>query len=309
MTIAGHKMQLSGRRDSTLAGIGLMCLAVVCFALCDATAKWLSGHINVFMVVWARYVVQLVLALVLFNPWTVPGLMRTRRPWLQLFRSALLFACTALNFCALQYLQLDQTVSIMFSTPFFVALFAGPMLGEWIGVRRWAAILVGFAGIILVARPGVGGIHPAALLMLAAAVCYSLYGITTRMLAATDASQTTLVYSSLVGALAASVPLFWMWETPREPLVLGAMLELGAVVGAGHFLLILAHARAPAATLSPFIYTQIISMIILGWLLFGNLPNAWTLTGAAVVVSSGIYLLLQERKDRARKTPCATTPD
>ncbi|OYZ92746.1 MAG: EamA family transporter [Xanthobacter sp. 17-67-6] len=309
MTIAGHKMQLSGRRDSTLAGIGLMCLAVVCFALCDATAKWLSGHINVFMVVWARYVVQLVLALVLFNPWTVPGLMRTRRPWLQLFRSALLFACTALNFCALQYLQLDQTVSIMFSTPFFVALFAGPMLGKWIGVRRWAAILVGFAGIILVARPGVGGIHPAALLMLAAAVCYSLYGITTRMLAATDASQTTLVYSSLVGALAASVPLFWMWETPREPLVLGAMLELGAVVGAGHFLLILAHARAPAATLSPFIYTQIISMIILGWLLFGNLPNAWTLTGAAVVVSSGIYLLLQERRDRARKTLYATTPD
>ncbi|OYY77249.1 MAG: EamA family transporter, partial [Rhizobiales bacterium 35-66-30] len=230
-------------------------------------------------------------------------------PWLQLFRSALLFACTALNFCALQYLQLDQTVSIMFSTPFFVALFAGPMLGEWIGVRRWAAILVGFAGIILVARPGVGGIHPAALLMLAAAVCYSLYGITTRMLAATDASQTTLVYSSLVGALAASVPLFWMWETPREPLVLGAMLELGAVVGAGHFLLILAHARAPAATLSPFIYTQIISMIILGWLLFGNLPNAWTLTGAAVVVSSGIYLLLQERRDRARKTLYATTPD
>ncbi|MFG1427348.1 DMT family transporter [Roseixanthobacter glucoisosaccharinicivorans] len=309
MTIAGHKVQVSRRRDSTLVGIGLMCLAVVCFALCDATAKWLSGHINVFMVVWARYVVQFVLALVVFNPWTVPGLMRTRRPWLQLFRSALLFACTALNFCALQYLQLDQTVSIMFSTPFFVALFAGPMLGEWIGMRRWAAILVGFAGIILVARPGVGGIHPAALLMLAAAVCYSLYGITTRMLAATDASQTTLFYSSLVGALVASVPLLWVWETPREPMVFGAMLELGAVVGAGHFLLILAHARAPAATLSPFIYTQIISMIVLGWLMFGNLPSGWTLAGAAVVVSSGIYLLLQERKDRARKTLYATTPE
>ncbi|MFG1424343.1 DMT family transporter [Roseixanthobacter liquoris] len=309
MTIAGHKVQVSGRGDSTLAGIGLMCLAVVCFALCDATAKWLSGHINVFMVVWARYMVQLVLALLVFNPWTVPGLMRSRRPWLQLFRSALLFACTMLNFYALQYLQLDQTVSIMFSTPFFVALFAGPMLGEWIGIRRWAAILVGFSGIILVARPGVGGIHPAALLMLAAAVCYSLYGITTRMLAATDASQTTLLYSALVGAIAASLPLFWVWETPREPLVLGAMLELGAVVGAGHFLLILAHARAPAATLAPFIYTQIISMIVLGWLLFGNLPNGWTLTGAAVVVGSGIYLLLQERRARARNTLYATTPD
>ncbi|MFG1398934.1 DMT family transporter [Roseixanthobacter pseudopolyaromaticivorans] len=309
MNIAGHKVQVSGRRDSTLVGIGLMCLAVICFALSDATAKWLSGHVNVFVVVWARYVVQFVLALLVFNPWTVPGLMRTRRPGLQLFRSALLFACTALNFYALQYLQLDQTVSIMFSTPFFVALFAGPMLGEWIGVRRWAAILVGFAGIVLVARPGVGGIHPAALLSLAAAVCYSLYGITTRMLAATDASQTTLFYSSLVGAVVASVPLFWVWETPHEPMVFGAMLELGVVVGAGHFLLILAHARAPAATLSPFIYTQIISMIVLGWLMFGNLPSGWTLAGAAVVVSSGIYLLLQERKDRARKTLYATTPE
>ncbi|MFG1462681.1 DMT family transporter [Xanthobacter sp. DSM 24535] len=299
----------AARHDAPLVGIGLMCLAVMCFALCDATAKWLSGHINVFVVVWARYVVQFVLALLIFNPWTVPGLIRTRRPLLQLSRSALLFACTALNFYALQYLQLDQTVSIMFSTPFFIALFAGPMLGEWVGLRRWVAILIGFAGIVLVARPGVGGIHPAALLSLAAALCYSLYGITTRMLAASDTSQTTLFYSSLVGTIAASVPLAWVWETPHDPLVFGGMLELGLIAGIGHFLLILAHARAPAATLAPFIYTQIVSMIILGWLLFGNLPSAWTLAGAAVVVGSGIYLLLQERKDRASKTLEATTPD
>ncbi|TCT06611.1 threonine/homoserine efflux transporter RhtA [Aquabacter spiritensis] len=276
-----------------------MCLAVASFAVTDATAKWLSGHTSVFMIVWARYVVHFAFSLIVFNPWTVPGLLRTRRPVLQLVRSALLFATTALNFFALQFLQLDQTVSIMFSTPFFVALFAGPMLGEWVGPRRWAAILVGFAGILLVAQPG-EGIHPAALLSLAAAITYSLYGITTRMLAPYDPTPTTLFYSALVGSIVATLPLPFVWETPHEPMVYAAMLELGAVAGTGHFMLILAHARAPAATLAPFIYLQILGMVALGWLLFNDVPSLWTLAGAAIVVASGVYLLLQERRQRAQ---------
>lgn len=282
--------------SSTLAGIGFMCLAVMSFALTDATAKWLSGHVNVLMVVWARYVVHFAVSLMVFNPWTVPGLLRTTRPWLQLGRSALLFATTALNFAALQFLQLDQTVSIMFSTPFFVALFAGPMLGEWVGVRRWIAILVGFAGILLVVRPGTGGIHPAALLSMCAAGTYALYSITTRMLAPSDRSTTTLFYSALVGTLVASAPLPFVWEPPRDLSVVCAMAGLGIIAGVGHFVLILAHARAPAATLAPFIYTQILAMVALGWLVFGQVPSLWTVAGAAVVISSGIYLLLRERQ-------------
>ncbi len=282
---------------SNLVGIGLMCLAVMSFAVTDATAKWLGGHTSVFMVVWSRYVIHFAFSLIVFNPWTVPGLLRTRRPGLQLLRSFLLFSTTALNFFALQYLQLDQTVSIMFSAPFFVALFAGPLLGEWIGAKRWAAILVGFAGILLVTQPG-QGIHWAAIFCLGAAIAFALYGITTRMLAPYDSSPTTLFYSSLVGSIAASLPLPFVWVTPTEPMVYAAMLELGAVAGAGHFLLILAHARAPAATLAPFIYIQIIAMVALGWLVFGDVPSLWTLAGAAIVVGSGIYLLLQERRER-----------
>lgn len=270
------------------------------FAITDATAKWLGGHVNVLMVVWARYVIHFAVSLVVFNPWTVPGLLRTSRLGLQLVRSALLFATTALNFTALQFLQLDQTVSIMFSAPFFVALFAGPMLGEWIGANRWAAILVGFAGILLVVQPGTGGIHPAALLSLAAAMTYALYGITTRMLASTDSSTTTLFYSSLVGSIAASLPMPFVWQTPTEPMVYAAMLELGVIAGAGHFLLIMAHSRAPAATLAPFIYAQILAMVVLGWLVFGQVPSRWTVAGATVVVVSGIYLLFQERAARAK---------
>ncbi|GGF76427.1 hypothetical protein GCM10007301_40430 [Azorhizobium oxalatiphilum] len=292
--------------SSTMLGIGLMCLAVMSFAITDATAKWLSGHINVAMVVWARYVIHFLLALMVFNPWTVPGILRTRKPLLQLGRSALLFGCTALNFSALQFLQLDQTVSIMFSAPFFVALFAGPLLGEWVGARHWVAISFGFAGILLVAQPGAGGIHPAALLSLAASVCYALYSIITRMLANHDPSATTLFYSSLVGSIAASIPLPFLWETPSEPLVYGAMLELGAVAGVGHMLLIVAHRHAPAATLAPYLYVQIVAMVGLGWLLFAQVPSAWTVAGAAVVVASGIYLLLNERRERAARTLDAT---
>jgi len=290
--------QSAGAHASAFVGIGLMCLAVMTFALTDTTAKWLGGHTSVFVVVWARYVIHFLFSLAVFNPWTVPGLLRTRRPLLQIGRSTLLFLTTALNFTALQFLQLDQTVSIMFSVPFFIALFAGPLLGERVGVRRWVAILVGFSGILLVVRPGGGGIHPAALLCLGAAATYALYAITTRMLARTDSSATTLFYSSLVGSIAASLPLPLVWETPREPLVIGAMLGLGIVAGVGHFLLILAHARAPAATLAPFIYTQIVSMIALGWLVFGQVPSPWTLAGACVVIASGGYLLVMEHRSR-----------
>jgi len=287
---------------SSLIGIGLMCLAVLSFAVTDTTAKWLGQHTSVLVVIWARYVVQFVMSFAVVNPWTVPGLLRTTRPVLQLVRSALLFATTALNFTALHFLQLDQTVSIMFSAPFFVALFAGPLLGEWVGVRHWAAILVGFCGILLVVRPGVGGIHPAAFLSLGAAAAYALYSITTRMLAPYDRTETTLFYSALVGSIAATLPLPLVWEVPTEPLVYGAMLELGIIAGAGHYFLILAHARAQAATLAPYIYTQILGMIALGWLVFGDVPTPWTLAGAAVVIASGIYLLLHERRERARRT-------
>lgn len=281
-----------------LAGIGLMCLAVMTFAVTDTTAKWLGAHISVFMVVWARYVVHFLCSLAVFNPWTVPGLLKTGRPLLQILRSAMLFLTTALNFTAVQFLQLDQTVSIMFSVPFFISLFAGPLLGERVGARRWVAIMVGFSGILLVVRPGLGGIHPAAFLSLGAAATYALYAVTTRMLARTDSSETTLFYSSLVGSIAATLPLPFVWETPQDPVVIGAMLEIGVVAGVGHFLMILAHARAPAATLAPFIYTQIFAMILFGWLIFGQAPTLWTLAGACVVIASGGYLLLMERRNR-----------
>jgi drug/metabolite transporter (DMT)-like permease len=283
-------------RRQRLTGIALMCGAVACFACLDATAKYLNQHMDTLQVVWARYASAFLLALVIYNPMSHPGLMRTARPMLQVARSALLLGSTFLNFFAIRYLQLDQALAIMFSTPFLVAVLAGPMLGEWVGWRRWAAILVGFAGVIVVTRPGAGGIHPAALFSLGGALCYAVYGISTRVLARTDSNETTLFYSNLVGALAMTPVLPFVWSAPTSLLVVLLMIAGGAFGSLGHYFLIAGHRLAPASVLSPYIYTQLVWAATLGYLVFGNVPSRWTLAGAAIVIASGLYLLYRERR-------------
>jgi drug/metabolite transporter (DMT)-like permease len=246
-------------------------------------------------VVWARYMSAFALAVILLDPVGRPNVMRTARPWLQLFRSALLLASTMMNFVALRYLQLDQTMAIMFCTPFLVALLGGPLLGEWIKWRRWTAIIVGFCGVLLVARPGAGGIHPAALLILAAAFCYAIYTVTTRILSRSDSDETTNFYSNLVGAAVITVAVPFFWTSQSDPTIILMMCSMGLFSGMGHYLLIRAHRLGPAAVLAPFIYTEIVWMIALGYLVFGDVPNSWTLAGVAVVIASGLYLLYRER--------------
>ena len=209
----------------------------------------------------------------LSNPITTPKLLTTTRPFLQLGRSTLLLVSTALNFFALRYLQLDEALAILFSTPFLVALLCGPLLGEWVGWRRWTAISVGFLGVLLVARPGFGGLHPAALLSLGSAVCYALYVISTRMLARSDSSETTLFYSNLVGAVAMLPVIPFVWTPPDNAFVMALMVLVGALGSGGHYLLIRGHRLAPASTLAPFIYTQMVWTTTLGFLVFGDVPH------------------------------------
>ena len=292
-------------RRQRLTGIALMCGAVALFALLDATAKYLSDQMYTAQIVAARYVTAFLLAMVVVNPVTRPRLMVTRRPVLQIIRSILMLATTAFNFIAVRYLQLDQTLAIMFSAPFLVALLAGPVLGEKLDWRRWTAICVGFAGVLLVTRPGLGGIHPAALLMFAAALCYAVYGIMTRALARSDSNETTLFYTNLVGVMIMLPVLPFVWTPPQDALSWGLMLVLGFLGGLGHYFLIVAHRLAPASVLSPFIYSQMVWMIALGFIVFGDVPNGWTLVGASVVIASGLYLISLER----RRRPIPPAPD
>jgi drug/metabolite transporter (DMT)-like permease len=270
-------------RATRLAGIGLMCMALMCFACLDAIAKTLNPLIGPIPTTFARYLSSVVLVTLVLNPWSQPGIFITKKPWMQWVRSFLLFGSTILNFVALQYLQLTETMSIMFVAPLLVALLSGPLLGEWVGARRMAAIAVGFSGVLIVTRPGFGGMH------------WALFAILTRILSRHDSSGTTMVYSGLGGLaiLSPVVPFFWKW--PESASVWLLMLLIGVFGSLGHWLLILAHKRAPAPVLSPFIYSQMIWMILLGWLIFDDLPDRWTLTGASVVIASGLYLLHRER--------------
>jgi drug/metabolite transporter (DMT)-like permease len=282
-----------------------MCCAVVSFSCLDATGKYLNHHMDTLQVVWARYFFAVVLTLIVTNPVTRPGLTRTSRPFLQVGRSALLLSATVLNLFALRWLQLDEVLSILFSTPFMVATLCVPLLGETVGWRRWAAIIVGFIGVLVVVRPGLGGMHPAALLSFGGSVCYAFYVISTRLLSRTDSSDTTQFYTNLVGAVAMCIALPFVWTTPESVFIAGLMVLIGALGGGGHYLLILAHRRAPASTLAPFIYTQMLWTTALGFLVFGDLPRQWTIVGGLIVISSGLYLL---HRETVRGKPQPSTP-
>ncbi len=284
-------------RQRSLA-IALMCVAVIGFACCDTTAKFLNRSFDPLMTTWARYASNVLLVSLVLNPVTSPRLMHSNRLPLQIVRSALLLGCTVLNFFALRYLQLTQTMAIQFAMPLLVVLLAGPFLGEWAGTRRLAAVAVGFAGVLAVVRPTPGTLHPAALLTVASTILYAFYAIVTRMLARHDRSSTTLAYSGLVGVILMTPVLPFVWTAPPTLLHWLLLVAIGGFAAAAHYLLILAHARAPAPVLSPFIYTQIIWMAALGYLVFGDVPDGWTVGGGAIVISSGLYLLYWERRTR-----------
>ena len=273
-----------------------MCCAVALFACLDTTAKYLNTHMDSLQIVWARYTSAFLLTLLISNPLTKPGLLRTAKLRLQITRSLLLVASTALNFLALRYMQLADVLSIIFTFPFIVAIISGPMLGEWIGWRRWCAIMFGFGGVLLIARPGSGSMQPAALFSLAATICYGFYAVTTRIVTRTDSNQTSLLYGNMIGALVMLPVLPFVWSPPSDWVIAAMMLGTGVLGSLGHFCLISGHKLAPASVLSPFIYTQLIWVTILGYLVFGSLPTGLTLAGAAMVVGSGLYLLYRERK-------------
>ncbi len=278
-----------------LTAILLMCAALACFAGLDACAKWLNRSIDPLQTVWLRYVTSIVLVSLVLNPVTRPGIHKTSKPGLQAFRSLLLFLSTAFNFLALRDLQLAEAMALNFATPFVVALIAGPMLGEWIGPRRLIAVAIGFLGVLVVARPGLNGLPAAAWWAVGGVIAYALYQVVTRQLAAHDSSQTTMFYSGFAGVLILTpvMPFIDMKTLSASGWILAIMM--GVFGSVGHFLLILAHRRAPAPILSPFMYTQIVWMIILGMLVFGDTPDRYTLIGAGIVIACGLYLLYRER--------------
>ena len=242
-----------------------------------------------------RYLVSLIAVVIFLNPWSKPGILRTKKPMLQCVRALCLIGMTLGCFIALRFLPLTQITAINFSAPLITALLAGPVLGEKIGPRRLIAVLVGFAGVLIVTRPFGNALQPAVVLALGAALSNAFYFLITRQLAAHDKPETTMFYTSLVGTMLVSPPLLFIWKTPSTPMVWAVLIALGLFGAIGHWLLILAHRHAPASVLAPFFYAQIIGATAFGLTVFGETLNRWTALGSTIVVGSGLYLLYRER--------------
>lgn len=280
-----------------LVGIGLMLAAVLCFAALDSTSKTLSQTFNVPLLVWARYSSHLLLMVIFLGPSMRLRLVKTRRPVLQTVRALLLVGVTGFAMAAFRLMPLAETTAILFVTPLAVAVLAGRFLGERVGAARWIAVGAGFAGMLLIARPG-GDLSVAGIaLTLAAAACYAIYQIQTRMLSPSENTWTMLFYTALVGTVSMSLalPLFWSGPLPslREALL---MASLGIYGGTGHFLLISAFRHARASTLSPFLYVQLVWASLFGWLFFDHLPDALSLAGMSVIVASSLAMAAWERR-------------
>ncbi len=284
----------------------MILLAGMLFSCLDTIAKVLvlSGYSPPF-VTWVRFATHFAAVPFALRVWSNPGVLHTDRLALQMLRGVFLFSSTIFNFEALKTLQLAQTVSIFFFSPMVITALAGPLLGEWAGWRRWAAIGAGFLGVLVITRPGAGTFSIGHVFAVLSMLSYSTYVIMTRAMGVRESATSLIFYSALAPTLFMSwaVPVSGMW--PQTPMHWLALLSLGAFGGGGHYLVIKAYQQASTGALAPYPYMQMIWMTALGYLVFGNLPDGWTIAGAGIIVLSGLYIVHRERV--LRLPPSAAT--
>ena len=282
----------------TAAGRGIlwMLLTMLAFSTMDSFAKHLTLSYSVLQIVWARYLFTMVLALLLVGR-RLPETLIARRPGLQVFRGVLALVTTALFFTGLRFLPLADATALVVTGPIIITALSLPLLGERVEPRQWVGVAAGFVGALIIVRPGVEVFQWAALFPLAAAFGFSLHQITARVATRTDSAQTTFVYTAMFGVLATSVAVPLVWVTP-QPLDWLFMAAVGVFGGIGQFTLIKAYEAAPAAMVAPFAYSGLIWATLYGLLVFGDLPDAWTVAGAVVIAASGLYVQRRKRAQR-----------
>lgn len=288
------------RQQDVVRGILLMCAGVATFPFMNAAVKLLGGRYPVGEIVWARFTGHLLVMLAIFLPQYGWRLLATRRPAVQIARSLLMLGSNALFVVAIARVPLATASAIGFTSPLIVTALSVPLLHEQVGIRRWSAVIVGFAGALLVIRPGSGLQDPAVLLLLLGSAAYALYQIATRWVSFYDAPATGIVFSALLGSLAASCVLPFVFVMPHGALDIAMLCSLGLLGGTGHYLVIRAFQAGPAAVIAPLGYVELIGTATLGYLIFAQFPDLWTWVGAIIIMLSGIYIAMRERK-RARE--------
>ena len=288
----------TGASASPIKGILLYLPAMAIVPFMDGIAKHLSEEMSVLQVSWARYFTHFAILLPLVLLTQKPAKLLPQQPFLQVFRGALLLISTVSFFWAISLMPLADALAIVFVSPLVVTALSPWLLGETVGIRRWSAVLVGFLGACIIIRPGPEMLNSGAPFALAAGVCYAFYLIATRRLAGSAPPMVTLFYTALVGAVVLSLAVPFAWTTPNVGQV-GLMAALGLIAAIGHFLVIKAFDSAPASLLAPYGYSEIVMATLVGYLVFGDFPDSWTWIGVAIVIASGVYVSLRERKLKA----------
>ena len=271
----------------TWAGIGYLILSMICFAVLDAIIKHLVNLLPMVMVLWFRYVVQAVSTSLTLWPRQGRSLLHTQQPKLQFLRGLLLMMCSVLGFLSLQHMPLAEFAAIALLTPLAVTVFSRLMFKERISPLRWVLILGGFAGAMMIVRPGGHLTGAVAMLPLTMVLFYTAFQLLTSHMARTESPMTMHFYTGWVGTAAVSCLVYWHWTTDISPLNWALLVACGLLGSTAHYLFILAFARVTPVRLSPFLYLQVVFSTLAGWVAFSFVPTGWGLVGMLLIMVCG----------------------
>ncbi|MBS1229286.1 MAG: integral rane protein family [Proteobacteria bacterium] len=274
----------------------MVMVAVIFFSVGDLLAKYLTRFYPIALIVWARFTFHLLLIILALGPRYGLALVRTKRLGTQLIRGLLLLMGSVFFVSALKFMPLAEATAIAYLAPVLVTIMSVVFLGEKVEISRWLAVFCGFVGVLTIIRPGSSIFTWAALLPVANAMSFATYQILTRKLAGLEGPYTSIFYAGLVGSVLSLFTLPGVWTMPQNLEHVAAFLGVGALGGFGHLILIKAYEHAPASRLAPFSYSQLIWVALIGFFVFGDFPDHWSLLGIAILVTSGIYIASHQRR-------------
>ena len=285
---------------SALTGIALVIAAVACFAVLDTTTKFVSASVPILMALWFRYFFQAVATTVVVLPLRGLGVLRTAHPKFQCLRGLLLMMSSLFAFLSLKYMPVAEFTAIGAIVPLVITLLAATALGEKVSPLRWSLVIGGFVGTLTIIRPGGENFTWALLLPLGMVATNTGFQVLTSKLARTEDPITMHLYTGWVGTLVVSAALPFVWVSLPSWSLWGWLVLMGVAATVGHFLLILAYMRAPAATLTPYLYAQIAFAMLGGWIAFSHVPGRWSLAGMLLIAICGaVGAWLTARESRA----------
>lgn len=296
------------RADRPFRGIALILASTIFLGCSDVTAKYLSATLPSIEIAWIRFLVFSLIMVPAMLPGTPLFALRSERPGLQVMRGVTLLASSLFFISGLRFLPIAEASATGFIAPLFVTALSIAFLGEKVGVRRWLATITGLIGVLIILRPGSSAFHPAAFFPIVSALAWACTLIMTRIMSGKERAITTMTYSAITGVCILSALLPLVWVTPSWHDILFGIF-IGVASTAGQWIVVLAFRYADASVLAPFSYTQLVWVSILGFFVFGEIPDLWTITGAAVIVASGLYTAHRERIRRLQALAAEPNPN